>query len=183
MPATDAPRDRSPPAAAGTTSIGYGSPLGRIRLDASGRGLSALRFLGADDPDPEPGGSSPVLDAARRWLDDYFGGRRPAPPPLVGGVVPLDPGGTDFQRAVWAALTGVGFGRTLGYRDLARAIGRPSAARAVGAANGRNPLPILVPCHRVVGRDGRMVGFSAGLERKTWLLEHEGALDPLFAPR
>lgn len=90
--------------------------------------------------------------------------------------VPIVLGGTEFQRRVWRELTTIPFGRTASYQDVARAIGRPQAVRAVGAANGRNPISIIVPCHRVVGSDGRLTGYGGGLWRKEWLLKHEGAV-------
>lgn len=90
--------------------------------------------------------------------------------------VPVDLGGTPFQREVWAALRRIPCGRTVSYRDLARSIGAPSAVRAVGTANGANPVSIVVPCHRVIGADGRLTGYGGGLERKRWLLAHERAM-------
>ena len=90
--------------------------------------------------------------------------------------MPLDAGGTDFQCAVWTALSDIPYGELRSYRDIAEAIGNPAAVRAVGAANGRNPLPIVVPCHRVIGSDGSLTGFAGGLEAKTRLLQLEGAL-------
>lgn len=111
---------------------------------------------------------------ARRQLSEYFAGRR--------RVFDLDlqPGGTPFQQAVWHALLDVPFGKTCSYSDIAQAIGRPSAVRAVGAANGRNPIAIIVPCHRVIGRSGALTGYAAGLDRKRRLLDHEGVCLPLF---
>jgi O-6-methylguanine DNA methyltransferase len=87
-----------------------------------------------------------------------------------------DPGGTSFQARVWTALRAIPAGRTCSYRDLAALAGVPSAVRAVAAANGRNPIPIVIPCHRVIGADGRLVGYGGGLDRKAWLLRHEGAI-------
>ena len=88
--------------------------------------------------------------------------------------VDVDLAGTDFQRRVWSALRGIGAGRTASYADIARAIGAPSAVRAVGAANGANPVAIIVPCHRIIGTSGSLTGYGGGLDRKRWLLEHEG---------
>jgi methylated-DNA-[protein]-cysteine S-methyltransferase len=90
-------------------------------------------------------------------------------------AVSTEPGGTPFQTRVWRALRDIPAGRTWSYRELAAAIGQPTAVRAVAAANGRNPVPLVVPCHRVIGSDGRLVGYGGGLERKVWLLRHEGA--------
>lgn len=183
----------SPPLATRTLT----SPIGVLTLHAGPAGLRAILLPETrhpprldDDPAPSSGSrtassdrrtasSAPrtlaaALDHAARELDEYFAGRRRA------FTVPLDPGGTPFQRAVWAALARIPFAATLSYGQLAAAIGRPSASRAVGAANGKNPLPIIVPCHRVIGHDGSLTGFGGGLPTKRWLLEHEAAI---VAPR
>lgn len=104
-------------------------------------------------------------------LTAYFAGDVTA----IDGL-PTATGGTDFQRAVWAALRDVGAGRTVAYGDIAAAIGRPSAMRAVGMANGANPIAIVVPCHRIIGRSGMLTGYAGGLARKQWLLAHERAV-------
>lgn len=114
---------------------------------------------------------------ARRQLAEYFAGLRHDFDLL------LSPSGTEFQRAVWAALETIPFGATCCYSDIAERIGRPRAVRAVGAANGKNPIAIVVPCHRVIGRDGSLTGYGGGLDRKQWLLEHEGVGLPLLAGR
>jgi methylated-DNA-[protein]-cysteine S-methyltransferase len=111
-------------------------------------------------------GAAPVVERLRA----YFGGDLRA---LDG--IPVDPNGTSFQRDVWRMLQRIPMGRTWSYQELARAIGRPDAIRAVGAANGANPIPIVIPCHRVIGADGRLVGYGGGLDHKRWLLAHEGA--------
>lgn len=156
----------------------FPSPVGEIRLvsDAAG-GLRALDFDGFDDrltrllrlhwgevaltPGPAP---APVAEA----LTAYFAGDLRALDAL-----PTVTGGTDFQRTVWAALRDIPPGETEGYGQLAARIGRPAASRAVGAANGANPVAIIVPCHRVIGASGSLTGFGGGLGRKAWLLEHE----------
>lgn len=148
------------------------SPVGTLTLVASGAGLVAVLW---PDERPDrvrlgeyaPGGQHLVLGAARDQLDDYFAGNR------TRFDLPLDPRGTPFQQAVWRALGDIPFGETRSYGALAAAIGRPSAARAVGAANGRNPLSIVVPCHRVIGGSGALTGFAGGLAAKTLLLDHE----------
>jgi methylated-DNA-[protein]-cysteine S-methyltransferase len=114
-------------------------------------------------------GTDALLDEARRQLVAYFDGR------LTVFDLPLAPNGTDFQRRVWTELTRIPFGATISYADLARRVSNSAAVRAVGAANGRNPIPIIVPCHRVIGSDGSLTGFGGGLHRKQWLLRHEGA--------
>ncbi len=148
------------------------SPVGCLSLVASDRGLVAV--LWPDDRparvplDPaEERPNHPLLAAAVKQLDAYFAGS------LHRFDLPLDPRGTAFQRSVWSALLEIPFGETRSYADVARAIGRPSAVRAVGAANGRNPLSIVAPCHRVVGSHGALTGFAGGLEVKHWLLAHE----------
>ena len=116
------------------------------------------------------GGDSPVLQAAEAQLREYFAGERRA------FDLPLAPRGTPFQLQVWQALARIPYGSTVSYAQLAKAVGNPEAMRAVGAANGRNPLPIVLPCHRVIGADGALVGFGGGLPVKQQLLRLEGAL-------
>jgi methylated-DNA-[protein]-cysteine S-methyltransferase len=108
-----------------------------------------------------------LLAETERQLGDYFAGR------LQAFTVPLDFHGTEFQKAVWAALLTIPFGETRSYGEIARQIGRPSASRAVGAANGRNPISIIAPCHRVLGSNGALTGFAGGLAAKDYLLGHE----------
>jgi methylated-DNA-[protein]-cysteine S-methyltransferase len=158
------------------------SPIGTIVLIADGRGLCTLdfadheprmmrllklrhgdvKFTEADDP----------LGASSR-LRAYLAGRLDA---LDG--IPVEPGGTPFQRRVWAALREIPAGTTTSYGKLAARLGQPAASRAVGLANGSNPVSIVVPCHRVIGADGDLTGYGGGLERKRWLLEHEGVILP-----
>jgi methylated-DNA-[protein]-cysteine S-methyltransferase len=113
--------------------------------------------------------SGPFREAVRQ-LQAYFEGD------LRQFDLPLAPRGTDFQRVVWEALRALRFGERISYGELARRIGRPSASRAVGLANGRNPISIIVPCHRVIGASGSLTGYGGGLPRKQWLLEHEASL-------
>lgn len=149
------------------------TPIGRYLLAASERGLSRIA---PHCSHPLPG-SDPASALARRQLalgraalDAYFAGTRSDFLDLE-----LDAPGTPFQRLVWDALRRIPFGATLSYGELARRIGREGAARAVGAANGSNPLAIVVPCHRVVAANGALTGYAHGVERKRWLLDHEGA--------
>jgi methylated-DNA-[protein]-cysteine S-methyltransferase len=114
--------------------------------------------------------------AVRRALDDYFAGRLEAL-----DEIECQPDGTEFQRSVWTALRDIPAGQTLSYGTLAGRIGNPKAVRAVGLANGSNPIPIVIPCHRVIGSDGSLTGYGGGLERKRWLLAHEGRFAPLLA--
>ena len=147
------------------------SPIGPLGLIASEVGLQSVLF---DGRRITPEGSSPVLEEATRQLDAYFDGD------LVTFDLPLELHGTEFNRGCWLALASIPFGQTVSYGEQARRLGLGSdAARAVGAANGRNPIPIVLPCHRVIGADGSLTGFGGGLHVKRFLLEHEGALLPL----
>jgi methylated-DNA-[protein]-cysteine S-methyltransferase len=148
------------------------SPIGLLTIvTGSGRlrgilwpGESGARHgVELDDP---PGPDATTARVVRQ-LDEYFGGERRH------FDLPLDPRGTEFQRAAWLALADIGYGETSSYRALAANLGRPSAARAVGAAVGRNPIPVVLPCHRVVGADGSLTGFAGGLATKRFLLDFE----------
>jgi methylated-DNA-[protein]-cysteine S-methyltransferase len=151
-----------------------GSPIGRLTLCSDGAALTGLYMeTPGDQPSVQAAGRedpelSPLREAARQ-LDQYFSGR------LRKFELPLQLRGTEFQRRVWNALTTIPFGETRSYSQLARDIGNPSACRAVGLANGRNPIAVIVPCHRVIGADGSLTGFGGGLPRKQWLLRHEGS--------
>jgi methylated-DNA-[protein]-cysteine S-methyltransferase len=153
------------------------SPLGTLVLDASGGALTRLLFADEGAQVEPPGSSSAaddtrdlaVLDATERELREYFAGLRTT------FSVPLAPRGTPFQHAVWAKLREIPFGETRAYADVARGIGDANAVRAVGRANGQNPIAILVPCHRVIGKDGSMTGYAGGVHRKEKLLALEGA--------
>ncbi|WNG49372.1 methylated-DNA--[protein]-cysteine S-methyltransferase [Archangium minus] len=146
------------------------SPVGPLRLYATEGALTAIymeNHKGAPVLVASEREDHPVLEAARRQLEEYFAGER------MSFDVPLDPVGTPFQKSVWALLREIPLGVTRSYGELARCLGRASAARAVGAANGRNPISIIVPCHRVVGTDGKLTGYAGGVPTKQWLLEHE----------
>ncbi len=142
------------------------SPLGQILLAATERGLSAVAFT---DDAPEQRANA-ITDQAKHQLQAYFDAG------LRDFTVPIDVQGTAFQRQVWRALARIPFGQTRAYRDVAEQIGNPKAVRAVGLANGKNPVAIIVPCHRVIGADGCLTGYASGVDRKAWLLNHEGAL-------
>lgn len=141
------------------------SPVGELTLLGTEEALTRI-FFGDIWKDAE--GSVPVLDQAARELKAYFAGK------LREFTVPLAPEGTDFQKKVWAALREIPYGTTASYGDIAARIGKPGAAVAVGQANSRNPIPILIPCHRVIGSNGRMVGYTGGLHIKKALLAAEG---------
>ncbi|HEX4152678.1 MAG TPA: methylated-DNA--[protein]-cysteine S-methyltransferase [Steroidobacteraceae bacterium] len=149
------------------------SPIGKLLLSTDGEALTGIHMHLADGPAPEMrdwacDADAGVLPKAARQLEEYFAGKRRE------FDLPTRPSGTTFQRLVWRQLMDIGYGETWSYGKLAQRIGNPNASRAVGLANGRNPLPVLVPCHRVIGADGSLTGYGGGLERKRWLLAHEG---------
>jgi methylated-DNA-[protein]-cysteine S-methyltransferase len=153
------------------------SPIGPLRLEAHGDELTALYLPNAEVADAPRTRASDVLALAGDQLREYFAGHRRA------FDIPLRPAGTGFQQIVWQALCAIPFGVTRSYGEIAAAIGRPAASRAVGAANGKNPIAIIVPCHRVIGSNGTLTGYGGGLPTKRWLLAHEGAATlPLCQP-
>ncbi|MBO0938878.1 methylated-DNA--[protein]-cysteine S-methyltransferase [Fibrella sp. HMF5335] len=146
------------------------SPLGTIRITGDKSGVLAISCL--DDPMPDlplPVGLPAPLQAAHEQLTAYFNGERHT------FDFAINPIGTEFQRRVWTALLTVPFGKTFSYLELSRQLGDEKAIRAVAAANGRNPLAIVIPCHRIIGSNGSLTGYAGGLWRKQWLLEHEGS--------
>jgi len=154
-----------------TASRIIGSPVGPIQLNEQGGALTLVRLIGSQSAKVELGGdSTATLRQAERQLDEYFKGRRRT------FDLTLRPLGTPFQRAVWNALAQIDFGTTRSYGDIARSLGQPSAARAIGGAVGANPLAIVVPCHRVLAGNGRLTGFSGGdgIPTKVSLLTLEG---------
>lgn len=156
------------------------SPIGRLRLTATDRGLCGVHMQDhAHLPPGPPAGTEvsgadvpEVIAQAMEELRGYFAGRRTT------FSVPLDAPGTDFQHRVWDRLAGIPYGTTLSYGQLAAELGDPHLTRAVGAANGRNPVSIIVPCHRVIGSTGSMTGYGGGIDRKLFLLRLEGVLPP-----
>jgi methylated-DNA-[protein]-cysteine S-methyltransferase len=159
------------------------SPLGALALVATDDALTDLsfgspgaeRFVGV--PTISDVAAHPVLARAATQVAEYFAGTR------THFDLPLAPAGTPFQQAVWRALLAIPYGARRSYRDIAHAIGQPTATRAVGAANGKNPLGIIVPCHRVIGADGSLTGFAGGLDAKRWLLRHETEHTPFALAR
>ena len=149
------------------------TPLGPLHLSFTAQGLAALDFAhkgGEIAPGSAPPELRPMIDAVKRRLSQYF----------AEGVadftsLPLDLQGTPFQQKVWGELRRIPRGQTIAYRELAERVGSPRGFRAVGQANRRNPVPIIIPCHRVIAADGSLGGYSSGIERKEWLLKHEGA--------
>lgn len=144
------------------------SPIGTLLLISNANALTAVHMDGdsVEVPTHAKKGRA-VLGDTRRQLEEYFAGKR------FEFSMPMAAEGTPFQRRVWLALYQIPFAETRSYADIARAVGKPKASRAVGAANGRNPIGIIVPCHRVIGADGSLTGYGGGIERKRWLLEHE----------
>ena len=149
----------------------YASPIGPITLRADHAALTALTFGAGNDT----GGDSAVLAAARAQLDEYFAGAR------TEFDLPLRLSGSPWEERVWAQLRTIPYGETATYGELAARLGAPTAARAVGSANGRNPISIVVPCHRVIGSTGALTGYAWGVERKAALLDLERGALPLTA--
>ncbi len=155
----------------------YISPIGTLTLAADADGLRHIIFPSGKNKKEIPETWIPTsapFKQLKKELDEYFAGTRKR------FDVKLAPAGTDFQRSVWLALLSIGYAQTCSYGEIAHLIGKPKASRAVGAANGANPLPIIVPCHRVIGSSGQLTGFGGGLETKSWLLAHERGEGQLF---
>ena len=146
------------------------SPVGEMLIRSDGTAITEIAFSPFETPAEGRSDDAPILIDARAQLGRYFAGE------LTEFDLPLRPSGTEFQRRVWAALTAIPFGTTASYGQIAAQIGMtPSASRAVGLANGRNPIAIVVPCHRVIGANGKLVGYAGGLDRKRHLLQLEDA--------
>lgn len=144
----------------------FQSPIGTIELTASDKGVTSLYFKNSH----HKVNRCDLLDKVKVQLTEYFNGKRKA------FDVALDLQGTSFQQQVWQQLLNVGFGKTDSYGSLAQKLNNPKAVRAVGAANGKNPVSIIVPCHRIIGSNGKLTGYAGGLDRKEWLLKHEGVI-------
>jgi methylated-DNA-[protein]-cysteine S-methyltransferase len=149
----------------------YSSPVGELAIRSEGDSITAVEYL--QDLNKQPEHITPVIQQCMQELDEYFVQRRKF------FDVNLKLIGTDFQQKVWTQLLEIPYGKTTYYADIAVKVGDLNAVRAVGLANGQNPIAILVPCHRVIGKDGSMIGYGGGLDRKEWLLRHEGALNQL----
>ena len=155
----------------------FNSPIGLMECKASDKGLVHVIFCGERANDESDKADSVIKHKVNtnhltykciKQLDEYFSGVRSI------FDIAFDPKGTDFQQQVWACLSTIPYGKTASYGDIAKMVGKPKGAQAVGGANGRNPLTIVVPCHRVVGGNGALTGYAGGIERKLWLLNHEG---------
>lgn len=149
-----------------TINCFYPSPIGVIRLESNEKGILGLYFTETAGPEPTTNLPSFLTDC-KQQLDEYFNGGR------LEFELQLAPEGTDFQQKVWAELLKIPFGETRSYLDIAKAVGDKNSTRAVGNANGKNPASIVVPCHRVIGSNGKLTGYASGLWRKQWLLKHE----------
>ena len=142
------------------------SPIGPIEIQASSTGITKVSF---GTSITKPNGNELTM-ACRKQLVEYLDGSR------TQFELPLEPVGTEFQKKVWNQLSHIPYGKSISYSSLAIALGDIKCVRAAGTANGKNPIPIIIPCHRVIGSDGSLVGFSAGLDKKEWLLMHEGII-------
>ena len=141
------------------------TPIGTLLIQASARGITHVDFVDSEIPVDRP---NALTTACRQQLQAYFDGKRKT------FDLPLDQQGTAFQKSVWNSLLKISFGQAVSYREIADMVNNRKAVRAVGAANGKNPIAIIVPCHRVIGADRTLTGYAGGLQRKAWLLEHEG---------
>lgn len=148
------------------------SPLGPVQILATASGISAISFVATQQTAEQP---STLTALAAQQLSAYFAGT------LSYFNLPLEARGTVFQQQVWRELCAIPFGQTCSYADIARGIDNVKAVRAVGAANGRNPIAIVVPCHRVIGANGTLTGYAGGLDKKAWLLKHEQRQKALFS--
>ncbi|MEG0829596.1 MAG: methylated-DNA--[protein]-cysteine S-methyltransferase [Anaerovoracaceae bacterium] len=149
----------------------YDSPVGKLKLVSDELALQELTFLGEykEENSPATQENSPLIKKVVCELNEYFAGNRQQ------FTIPLDPQGTPFQKKDWKALCDIPYGQTRSYKDIAQAIGCPKGARAVGLANNKNPISIIIPCHRVIGADGKLVGYGGGIDKKVFLLDLENA--------
>ncbi len=144
----------------------YKSPIGYLRILSNGSAITEIKFMDSDGPeDPDV-----HTESARTQLREYFEGHRDR------FQLKLLPAGSEFEQKVWKQLMEIPKGKTVTYGSIAKNIGDPKAYQAVGKANGKNPIAVIIPCHRVIGADQKLTGYAGGLERKEWLLKHEGAL-------
>lgn len=138
--------------------------IGLVKITGNSDAVTHIDFVSAQE---QPENSTSVLCDAKQQLSEYFEGER------THFDIPLAPKGTDFQKQVWQALVEIPYGQTLSYQDIAKAVGKPKGSQAVGGANGKNPIAIVVPCHRVIGKNGSLTGYAGGLDKKSWLLSLE----------
>jgi len=145
----------------------FDSPVGELLVRSQGDSITTIHF---NKREREPESPTPVVDQCISELAEYFSGTRKF------FTIPLAPLGSEFQKRVWDALLEIPYGKTISYSEQAMRVGDLKSIRAVALANGQNPIAIVIPCHRVIGKDGSLVGYGGGLDNKTWLLKHEGAL-------
>lgn len=148
------------------------TPIGSLAIKASEKGITHVIFVKEMDRDVAP---NVITDRCKQQLGEYFNSQRKE------FDIPFDQQGTHFQCSVWQSLLSIPYGELASYQEIANIINNPKAVRAVGAANGKNPIAIIIPCHRVIGSNGSLTGYAGGLERKTWLLEHEANQSGLFS--
>ena len=148
----------------------YKSPLGPLEINATTQSILSVEFV--EETLPEDSDPPFCLKTCLKQIDEYFSGKRKE------FLLKLDPQGTNFQRLIWQQLAKIPYGAVITYGEIASIIGKPKACRAVGSANGRNPIAIIIPCHRVVGSDGSLTGYGGGLWRKQWLIKHERGHSP-----
>ncbi|MDX1585237.1 MAG: methylated-DNA--[protein]-cysteine S-methyltransferase [Balneolaceae bacterium] len=146
------------------------SPIGKLTLTATDHAITGLAFVDEDNEASDSDTKPDLMMEAIRQLNAYFEGKREE------FDLPLSPEGTDFQLRVWKKLQEIPYGSTTTYSQLSQKMGNPKAIRAIGRANGQNPIPIIIPCHRVIGANNDLVGYAGGIETKRWLLQHEGAV-------
>lgn len=147
----------------------YDTPIGCLELSASNKALHSIHF-NENKASKKHTATNTILNQVITELSEYFNGNRET------FSVPLKPEGTDFQKSVWSVLREIPYGQTISYGQIADKLGNPNKVRAVGKATGSNPIPIIVPCHRVIGSDGSLVGYAGGIHKKQFLLKHEGAI-------
>lgn len=150
----------------------YKSPAGLLSISASDKGITEISFVKEIINDPELRTDNLLITECISQLDEYFSGDRKI------FTIPLDPQGTPFQKQVWTELAKIPFGQTISYLELAERMGDARKIRAIGGANGKNPIAIIVPCHRVIGSDGSLTGYAGGMDKKRWLLQWEGNIKP-----
>ena len=147
----------------------FHSPIGRLLLVANVSGITEITYLEEGNTESDKS-EHPVLEEAKKQLTEYFKGRRKT------FDLPINPSGTPFQESVWKELQYIPYGTTTTYSEVSRKLNNPKAVRAVGKANGLNPISIIIPCHRVIGANQALTGYAGGIDKKRWLLKHEGAL-------
>ena len=142
------------------------SPIGQIKITADDNAVNSILFV-FDDTEIEPENSNNIIEKCKQQLKEYFTGKRKE------FDVEIRQEGTEFQQKIWSELIKIPYGKTVSYNDIAKKVGGRNMMRAVGAANGKNQISIIVPCHRVIGSDGKLIGYAGGMWRKEWLLKHE----------